>query len=63
MNCSNQLPCACTYPGCPRHGKCCECVAYHRDHGGRGAGMFLPKKGKRFGNATCDAVLDKGLKK
>ncbi|NLU49971.1 MAG: hypothetical protein GXX09_06120 [Syntrophomonadaceae bacterium] len=22
--------CTCTYPGCIRKGKCCECVAYHR---------------------------------
>ncbi len=21
--------CACTYPGCPRHGLCCECLQYH----------------------------------
>jgi len=21
--------CPCTYPGCPRKGKCCECLAYH----------------------------------
>ena len=24
--------CACTYPGCPRHGKCCECLRYHLAH-------------------------------
>jgi hypothetical protein len=22
--------CPCTYPGCSRKGKCCECVKYHR---------------------------------
>lgn len=27
--CSNQLKCSCTYPGCPHHGKCCECMDYH----------------------------------
>lgn len=26
--CNNK--CACTYEPCPRKGKCCECVAYHR---------------------------------
>lgn len=30
-NCSNNRPCPCTYD-CPRHGKCCECVAHHRDN-------------------------------
>ncbi|MCK9322694.1 MAG: hypothetical protein M0P07_01840 [Candidatus Methanomethylophilaceae archaeon] len=23
--------CDCPKTECPRHGKCCECVAYHRD--------------------------------
>ncbi len=27
--CSNTKECPCTYPGCPRHGKCCECIAHH----------------------------------
>jgi len=22
--------CACTYPSCPRKGRCCECLRYHR---------------------------------
>ena len=26
------IECNCTYK-CPRHGKCCECVAYHRKSG------------------------------
>jgi len=34
MDCVNQKKnsdrCNCTYPGCPRHGICCECIAYHR---------------------------------
>ncbi|MFH1667714.1 MAG: DUF6485 family protein [Candidatus Komeilibacteria bacterium] len=21
--------CSCTYQGCPRHGKCCDCLRYH----------------------------------
>ena len=25
----NSEGCACTYPGCPRHGMCCECLKYH----------------------------------
>ncbi len=25
--------CKCTYPGCSRHGKCDECVEYHRVRG------------------------------
>ena len=25
----NQKVCNCTYPGCPRHALCCECLQYH----------------------------------
>jgi hypothetical protein len=25
----NNEICTCTYPGCPRHGNCCECLQYH----------------------------------
>lgn len=25
----NMAFCNCTYAGCPRHGKCCECLQYH----------------------------------
>jgi hypothetical protein len=27
---ANAKRCTCTYPGCPRHGACCECLAYHK---------------------------------
>jgi hypothetical protein len=37
MDCQNQSRnakrCNCSYPGCPRHALCCECVAYHSGHG------------------------------
>jgi hypothetical protein len=29
----NNAICNCTYRGCPRHGICCECLAYHRASG------------------------------
>lgn len=34
MSCENNkaIKCACTF-SCPRHGKCCECVAYHAPRG------------------------------
>lgn len=34
MNCrheKNLENCACTYPGCPRKGICCECIKHHRE--------------------------------
>ena len=30
---NNDIDCPCTKEGCPRHGKCCECVAHHKAHG------------------------------
>ncbi|MGA3051518.1 MAG: DUF6485 family protein [Chitinispirillaceae bacterium] len=33
VGCAHQkklVECSCTYP-CSRHGKCCECIVYHRD--------------------------------
>ncbi|ACR79841.1 DUF6485 family protein [Kosmotoga olearia] len=29
----NLQKCNCSYPGCPRKGKCCECLSYHRSRG------------------------------
>ena len=26
----NPIDCPCTKEGCPRHGKCCACVAHHK---------------------------------
>jgi hypothetical protein len=26
---ANTAKCNCTYGGCSRHGKCCECLRYH----------------------------------
>lgn len=34
--------CTCTYPGCSRKGKCCQCVQYHQRNG-QLPGCFFPK--------------------
>lgn len=42
----NNIDCPCP-KDCPRHGKCCACVAHHKEHGTK-----LPKSGpKSFGLA------------
>lgn len=28
----NLKSCSCTYPGCPRKGKCCDCLKHHLDN-------------------------------
>lgn len=51
-NCDNKRECSCTYD-CPRHGKCCECVAYHRNTNGV-PGCFFSKKAE----ATYDRSIE-----
>ncbi len=54
MNCDNKgKACACTYPSCSRHGKCCECIAYHRNFG-EAPGCLFSKEGER----TYDRSLE-----
>ncbi|HQC15169.1 MAG: DUF6485 family protein [Mesotoga sp.] len=40
--------CNCTYPGCPRKGKCCECIAYHRRNGELPACYFTEEQEKTW---------------
>ncbi|HEY8344782.1 MAG TPA: DUF6485 family protein [Bacillota bacterium] len=45
MACVSKTECTCTYSTCSRHGKCCECVAYHRKNG-EVPGCFFSAKGE-----------------
>ena len=47
-DCSNTSECACTYPGCPRNGKCCECLAYHLSHRELPGCCFPPEVEKTY---------------
>jgi len=44
----NLKNCPCTYPGCPRKGKCCECIAYHKKRGELPGCLFSPEEEKTF---------------
>ncbi len=46
--------CACTYESCPRRGKCCECVAYHRRNEEL-PGCFFP--------AAAERTYDRSIRK
>ena len=52
MTCPNELKnkkhCNCTYPGCPRHGLCCDCIAYHRKSGQLPACYFTTEQEKTW---------------
>ena len=49
--------CTCTYPGCPRKGKCCECIAHHREHGELPGCLFTPEAEKSY-NRSREKYLD-----
>ena len=44
----NLEKCNCTYSGCPRKGKCCECIAYHRKNGELPACYFTAEQEKTW---------------
>jgi hypothetical protein len=44
----NLEKCNCTYSGCPRKGKCCECIAYHRKNGELPACYFTDEQEKTW---------------
>lgn len=47
-NCNNKVKCTCTYPGCSRHGKCCECLDYHLRNKQLPACCFPPEVEKTY---------------
>lgn len=40
--------CNCTYEPCPRKGKCCECIQYHRRSGELPACFFTKEAEKTY---------------
>lgn len=57
--CLNTEPCPCT-SDCPRHGRCCACVAHHRANGV--PGCFFTKEGEAKKDRSFAAfVKDRGL--
>ncbi|MCK5116061.1 MAG: hypothetical protein KAR44_05635 [Candidatus Aegiribacteria sp.] len=51
--------CPCTYPGCPRHGNCRECIAYHRRLGEFTGCMFSPEAEKTWDRSFEKLVEDR----
>jgi len=42
----NKEDCTCTHSGCPRKGKCCKCIKYHRNRG-EVPGCLFPEEAER----------------
>ncbi|MFH0777313.1 MAG: DUF6485 family protein [Candidatus Eisenbacteria bacterium] len=49
----NAAGCTCTYEPCPRKGRCCECVQYHKSMG-EAPGCLFP--------ASAERTYDRSLK-
>ncbi|TFF93560.1 hypothetical protein EU546_06055 [Candidatus Thorarchaeota archaeon] len=44
----NRKKCTCTYPGCSRHGYCCDCLDYHWRHRELPGCLFPPEAEKTY---------------
>lgn len=53
--------CTCTYPGCPKHGLCCECLHYHRQRGELPACYFTKEEEKTY-NRSIEFYCQRHLK-
>ena len=60
--CSNSRPCTCTYD-CPRHGRCCECVAHHRDNHEGVPGCFFSPEAEATYDRSVEALCRERKKK
>ena len=60
MGCANVEFCPCTWD-CPRHAKCCECVAHHREHESVPACFFSEEGEKTYNRSIRYLAVDHGL--
>ncbi|MEN9979611.1 MAG: DUF6485 family protein [candidate division WOR-3 bacterium] len=59
---ANRKNCTCTYEPCARKGRCCECVAYHRQHG-EIPGCFFSPEAERTHDRSIDRLITSMRKK
>lgn len=52
----NLKSCPCTYPGCPRKGKCCECVSHHREKGEIPGCFFSPDNESTYNRSIANFI-------
>jgi hypothetical protein len=54
----NLKNCPCTYIGCSRKGKCCECLKYHKDKGELPACLFSEEAEKTYDRSIEKFIAD-----
>lgn len=53
---ANTARCPCTYDPCPRKGKCCECIVYHRQSDELPGCLFPPEVEKTYDRSMARFV-------
>ena len=53
---ANQDTCTCTYEPCPRKGKCCECLSYHRQFNELPGCLFPPEVERTYDRSIARFV-------
>ncbi len=54
---ANKEMCTCTYPGCPRKGQCCECIAYHQQRG-EIPGCLFPEEAEKTYDRSVEYFVE-----
>lgn len=54
----NLKDCPCTYPGCERKGKCCDCIKYHWEMRELPACFFSKEAEKTFDRSIKKFIED-----
>jgi len=58
----NLAACNCTYEPCPRKGLCCQCLAYHWNHGELPACFFSAEAEATYDRSIAAFLRDQRLK-
>jgi len=51
--------CPCTYPGCSKKGKCCDCIKYHKERGELPACFFSEEAEKTYDRSIEKFIQDR----
>ncbi len=57
--------CACTYEPCSKKGKCCDCIAYHREMNQLPGCLFPPEAEKTYDRSIkyyCEIMSKRGYR-
>ena len=56
---TNRKSCPCTYEPCGRKGRCCECIAFHRESGELPGCLFSASAERTFDRSVARFLADR----